>query len=60
MSISSPFQVLVVHGEYDYITNAVGGLNWMVTLHGAQNYGKMLDESPSKTLGVSSTFLAAL
>ncbi|EER16860.1 conserved hypothetical protein [Perkinsus marinus ATCC 50983] len=43
-------KVLVVHGEQDYITNAIGALNWMVTLKGMFNYGDILQKTPFKTI----------
>ncbi|KAF4748247.1 hypothetical protein FOZ62_007550, partial [Perkinsus olseni] len=43
-------KVLVVNGDQDYVTNAVGSLDWMVKLKGALNYGEQLKQVPAKTV----------
>ncbi|KAF4717665.1 hypothetical protein FOZ63_000126, partial [Perkinsus olseni] len=42
--------VVVVAGNYDYITNAIGNLNWMTGLKGKDNYGEKLRAVQPKTL----------
>ncbi|KAF4654584.1 hypothetical protein FOL47_009902, partial [Perkinsus chesapeaki] len=43
-------KVLMVAGEYDYLTNAVGTLGWMTMLHGAKAYGDGLNKAPEAKL----------
>ncbi|KAF4725566.1 hypothetical protein FOZ62_023184, partial [Perkinsus olseni] len=43
-------EVVVVAGNYDYITNAIGNLNWMTGLKGKDNYGEKLRAVQPKTL----------
>ncbi|KAF4726138.1 hypothetical protein FOZ62_000275, partial [Perkinsus olseni] len=43
-------KVLVVNGDQDYLTNAVGSLDWMVKLKGALNYGEQLKQVTPKTV----------
>ncbi|KAF4700351.1 hypothetical protein FOZ63_006108, partial [Perkinsus olseni] len=43
-------EVVVVAGNEDYITNAIGNLNWMTGLKGKDNYGEKLRAVQPKTL----------
>ncbi|KAF4679326.1 hypothetical protein FOZ60_015208 [Perkinsus olseni] len=43
-------EVVVLAGNYDYITNAIGNLNWMTSLKGKDNYGEKLRAVQPKTL----------
>ncbi|KAF4738817.1 hypothetical protein FOZ63_019034 [Perkinsus olseni] len=43
-------EVVVLAGNYDYITNAIGNLNWMTGLKGKDNYGEKLRAVQPKTL----------
>ncbi|KAF4661265.1 hypothetical protein FOL46_005818 [Perkinsus olseni] len=42
--------VLVVNGDQDYVTNAIGSLDWMLNLKGILNYGEQLKQVPAKTV----------
>ncbi|EER00355.1 Vitellogenic carboxypeptidase, putative [Perkinsus marinus ATCC 50983] len=53
-------KVLVVNGDQDYVTNAIGALNWMVTLKGMFNYGDILQQTPFKPLEYESGVLGKI
>ncbi|KAF4679353.1 hypothetical protein FOZ63_026722 [Perkinsus olseni] len=42
--LDSKLKVLVVNGDQDYLTNAVGTTEWLFKLHGIENYGSMLGQ----------------
>ncbi|KAF4744869.1 hypothetical protein FOZ62_029467, partial [Perkinsus olseni] len=48
--LNEGIKVVVVAGNYDYITNAIGNLNWMTSLKGKDNYGEKLRAVQPKTL----------
>ncbi|KAF4688392.1 hypothetical protein FOZ60_002858 [Perkinsus olseni] len=43
-------KVVVLAGNYDYVANAIGNLNWMTGLKGKDNYGEKLRAVQPKTL----------
>ncbi|EER05434.1 Carboxypeptidase Y precursor, putative [Perkinsus marinus ATCC 50983] len=50
--LDAGLKVLVVNGDQDFMTNAVGAFEGVSKLKGVKDYGKLLKESPAKDIKV--------